>query len=251
MNDLLTTNQVSELLQVDRTTVYRLLKNGRLPGVKVGNQWRFPRQAVEAFLLGEMPQPPEDEKADLSSHDLLPFTTMQAVQDICAEVANIGAVVTDIDGKPLTKISNPSRFCQLVLDSDSGRCACHASWRELAQQTDNTSVFAICHAGLQCTRAFIDVVGVPSAMLVAGQFYSSAPDPDQEAARIRPLAEKHHIDHLALQEAAAQITILDERKRHEITHWLDKAVKTFAEAGRERAKMFDRLRRIVEISSIN
>ncbi|MCA9947998.1 MAG: helix-turn-helix domain-containing protein, partial [Anaerolineales bacterium] len=38
MEDLLTTRQVQELLQVDRTTVYRMRKDGRLTGVKVGQQ---------------------------------------------------------------------------------------------------------------------------------------------------------------------------------------------------------------------
>ncbi|MGB9754636.1 helix-turn-helix domain-containing protein [Roseiflexus castenholzii] len=43
MNDLLTTREVQDLLKLDRTTVYRMLKEGRLTGVKVGQQWRFHR----------------------------------------------------------------------------------------------------------------------------------------------------------------------------------------------------------------
>ncbi|MCA9936705.1 MAG: helix-turn-helix domain-containing protein [Anaerolineales bacterium] len=57
MDDLLTTKQVQDLLQVDRTTVYRMLKDGRITGVKVGQQWRFHRQEVENLLGISTSQP--------------------------------------------------------------------------------------------------------------------------------------------------------------------------------------------------
>ena len=37
----LTVEDVAERFHVNVTTVYRLAKRGRLPGFKVGNQWRF------------------------------------------------------------------------------------------------------------------------------------------------------------------------------------------------------------------
>jgi excisionase family DNA binding protein len=52
VDDLLTTKQLQKLLQLDRTTIYRMLKNGRFTGVKGDNQWRFKYQDVEALLSG-------------------------------------------------------------------------------------------------------------------------------------------------------------------------------------------------------
>jgi excisionase family DNA binding protein len=52
VNALLTTKQLQELLSIDRTTVYRMLKDGRLTGIKVGTQWRFSRDEVDALLSG-------------------------------------------------------------------------------------------------------------------------------------------------------------------------------------------------------
>ena len=43
MAELLTTKQLEDLLKIDRITVYRMLNDGRLKCVKIGNQWRFPR----------------------------------------------------------------------------------------------------------------------------------------------------------------------------------------------------------------
>ena len=47
MADLLTTNQVQTLLKVDRTTIYRMVEQGRLPAIRVGKQWRFSRPEIE------------------------------------------------------------------------------------------------------------------------------------------------------------------------------------------------------------
>lgn len=37
----LTVEEVAERFGVNTTTVYRLVARGRLPGFKVGSQWRF------------------------------------------------------------------------------------------------------------------------------------------------------------------------------------------------------------------
>ena len=52
MDELITTKQVQDLLQVDRITIYRMLKDGRLKGVKVGKQWRFQTQEIEDLVSG-------------------------------------------------------------------------------------------------------------------------------------------------------------------------------------------------------
>ena len=48
---LLKLEQVSEYLNVDRFTVYRLLAQKQLPAFKVGGQWRFKQKMIEAWLL--------------------------------------------------------------------------------------------------------------------------------------------------------------------------------------------------------
>src|SRR5512139_3744885 len=46
----LTTDEVLEYLQVNLRTVYRLIKAGKLPAVRVGRQWRFRRADIDAWL---------------------------------------------------------------------------------------------------------------------------------------------------------------------------------------------------------
>jgi excisionase family DNA binding protein len=49
--NLLTTAQVAEYLKVDKFTVYRLVTQKNIPAFKVGNQWRFKKNLVDAWLM--------------------------------------------------------------------------------------------------------------------------------------------------------------------------------------------------------
>ena len=46
----LTTEEVLQYLQLNLKTVYRLVKAGQLPAVRVGRQWRFRRRDIDAWL---------------------------------------------------------------------------------------------------------------------------------------------------------------------------------------------------------
>jgi excisionase family DNA binding protein len=48
----LTTEEVLDYLQVNLRTIYRLIKAGRIPAVRVGRQWRFRKRDVDAWLAG-------------------------------------------------------------------------------------------------------------------------------------------------------------------------------------------------------
>jgi excisionase family DNA binding protein len=49
--NLLTTEQVAQYLKVDKFTVYRLVTQKKIPAFKVGNQWRFNRKMIDAWLI--------------------------------------------------------------------------------------------------------------------------------------------------------------------------------------------------------
>jgi excisionase family DNA binding protein len=52
----LTTEEVLEYLQVNLRTVYRLIKAGKIPAVRVGRQWRFRKRDIDAWLDSERPK---------------------------------------------------------------------------------------------------------------------------------------------------------------------------------------------------
>jgi len=49
----LTTEEVIDYLQVNLRTVYRLIKAGKIPAVRVGRQWRFRKGDLDAWLETE------------------------------------------------------------------------------------------------------------------------------------------------------------------------------------------------------
>jgi len=48
--NFLTTEEVLDYLQVNLRTVYRLIKAGKIPAVRVGRQWRFRKRDIDAWL---------------------------------------------------------------------------------------------------------------------------------------------------------------------------------------------------------
>jgi excisionase family DNA binding protein len=48
---VLTVSELSEYLRVHRSTIYRLLKKGQLPGFKIGSDWRFNVEAIDEWRL--------------------------------------------------------------------------------------------------------------------------------------------------------------------------------------------------------
>ena len=55
---LMTLQEVAAYLRVHTSTVYRLLKEGKLPAFKFGSEWRFNREVIEAWMKKQQ-TPPE------------------------------------------------------------------------------------------------------------------------------------------------------------------------------------------------
>src|SRR3954466_2096500 len=53
----LTTEEVLDYLHVNLRTVYRLIKAGKIPAVRVGRQWRFRKRDIDAWLDGQGTSP--------------------------------------------------------------------------------------------------------------------------------------------------------------------------------------------------
>ncbi len=56
MEELLTASQVADLLQVHLRTVYKLVRQGSIPGRKFGGGWRFSKGEILRMLASEAQQ---------------------------------------------------------------------------------------------------------------------------------------------------------------------------------------------------
>jgi len=47
---ILNVSELSEYLRIHKTTIYRMLRQGRLPGFRIGSDWRFSVEAIDQWL---------------------------------------------------------------------------------------------------------------------------------------------------------------------------------------------------------
>ena len=59
---IMTLKEVAKYLGVHSMTVYRLLKEKKLPGFKVGGQWRTKKEVLDNYLLKEIDRGGEGKK---------------------------------------------------------------------------------------------------------------------------------------------------------------------------------------------
>ena len=252
MNDLLTSRQVQEILKVDRITVYRMLNDGRLRGVKIGQQWRFHLSEVERMLGLNTPAV---ENFPTSSDSNFPTHCVQTIQDLFAEVSQISAVVIDMEGNPLTQVSHSTAFCQILLSSRSGINACRASWQAFARDSAAVngvagSKFFTCNAGLHYIGAPIMEKDTQIGLFLAGQYYWQPPDPREETERIRRLASAHNVPLQDLQDAAQKIPVIKPDQHPRVESWPFTAARAVQSILHERLGFMDRLQQIANLTQL-
>jgi len=247
MDDLLTSRQVQEILKVDRITVYRMLQDGRLKGVKIGLQWRFYQSEVET-LLGKRSNSQKAGEPQVSSS--FPTHCVQTIQDLFSDVSQISALVVDTEGEPLTAVTHPCSFCQAMLHSPSGQQACRASWRAMAQQAQAGSKFFTCHAGVQYVAAPIVDSGMPVGVFLTGQFRWQPPEERQEVENLRRLASTHQISLENLSEAAQVVPVIAPQEHARVEAWPFSAARAVQSILHERTGFMTRLQQIADLSQI-
>lgn len=60
---LMTIQDVAEYLQIKERTIYSWVQNGKIPGFKLGNTWRFKREDIDLWI--------EERKRDTPRSQLL------------------------------------------------------------------------------------------------------------------------------------------------------------------------------------
>ena len=177
-NTLLTSQEMQELISVDLSTVYRMAEDGRLPGIKVGRQWRFPADQVAAQLglTGDVaPQPtpmggPDavDSNEGLALVELLRPDDAQSIADLIGESLGVMAVITDMDGRPITDVANPCGYYGAFAEQPNAVAACLSQWRGFADEPHVAPRWVRTHLGFLCARTFLWVDLKPVGMILVG-----------------------------------------------------------------------------------
>ena len=258
MSDLLTTTQVQDLLQVDRTTIYRMVESGRLPAIRVGKQWRFSRPEIERWLgtaaslvrpaAATSQVPARAQNGDLTLGDLLPAACTQLIQDAFADILGVMMVVTDMQGQPVTEISNPCGFYAALTRESDTLSQCVRTWQELAASPAMEPRFYPSEMGLLCARGLIRVGRELKGMVVIGGIAPEVwpTDPEQLAC----LAETFGLSPAYVAANADAVYRLDKAAQEKALRSIQRIADIFSHIAEDRNALCGRLQVIASLTSL-
>ncbi len=242
-SDLLTARQVQDRLQVDRITVYRMLKDGRIKGVKIGQQWRFPATEVERLLSGAPALTPVGDGRVRA----FPTHCVQTIQNLFSAISDLGAVVIDNDGQPLTQPVMTAQFARLLEETPSGQALCRQAWLDYAASGGGgafTCVSGLFYAGAPVLDGG-ERIGwfLCGPALPAGTNLSSLP--------LARLASEASLNESVLRDAAAGLPAAGQDQQARMHHWAEQAAGAIQSILTERSGFLQRLDTIARISNLD
>ena len=254
---LLTTRELEEKLQLDRVTIYRMVKDGELPAMRVGGQWRFSSDAIDAWLRAQSGEPAVrsvsvDAASELDSLplvDLVPIATLQTIQNQFAELVGVAAFITDLEGQPLAPCSRCSSFCQIVHSRPEGMAACQESWRSIALLDEEEAAIHVCHAGIQYATAPVGVGGHKFGMVTAGQFFIDPPDPDEFRVHAMATGERIGVSGERLADAMDSIELVTQERAVQLTNLLQTIANAISSIGYQSYQARQTLAQIARLTS--
>ena len=128
-------------------------------------------EAVSRFILGE----------------IVDIEILQEIQAKFSEATGLGAVIVDVEGNPITKPSNFTKFCTYIRSYPQGLAECISCDDRAGRMTieKQKPVVYLCHSGLTDLAAPIIVQGQYIGAFLAGQVILSKEDYDAKAEMFR------------------------------------------------------------------
>ncbi|MGC8879498.1 MAG: PocR ligand-binding domain-containing protein [Anaerolineae bacterium] len=257
MPEMLTARDMQALLQVDRSTIYRMAEAGQLPAIKVGKQWRFPGDRVEQWLRERastrVPAAPASPlpildgapvQGDLAT--LLPLQCVQLIQDLFAELCGVMVVVTDLEGNPITEVSQPcGLFCAVSQVPHAVR-TCVASWYALGATPELEARLLPTSLGLLCVRGLVRIGNELKGMVIMGGIAPDDwPPPPEE---IQAIAARHGVDVDLVAAHIHEVYYVDAAQRVRLVHLVQRIADVIAHIANERRTMMEKLAIIAQLT---
>lgn len=261
MNNMLTAKDVQQLLQVDRSTVYRMAEDGRLPAVKVGKQWRFPADQLQQWLGSQvdvskqLPLAVEsgslvdvEPSAETELAKMLPIECVQLIQDSHAELLGVMLVITDLDGNPVTEPSNPCGLFSAISAQPHAIQRCISSWYDLGQSLKIEPEFQRSHLGLLCARGLIRVGKELPGMVVSGCIAPQEWPPTEQELNL--MAAELNVEPHILTGQLDQVYSLNVEERAKVLSSVQKVANIVAHIVQERLVLLNRLDGIANLARL-
>ena len=267
MADMLTTRQVQEMLQVDRTTIYRFVESGQLPAVRVGKQWRFAQGDIDRLLHKSpaaaapgrvipalSPAPPPATSAVAHEHhpaglaDLLPLACAQLIQDTFAEALGVMMVITDMAGQPITQVSHACGLYRAVIQDPEGVAHCIRTWQQLAGAPTLQPKFSASELGLLCARGLIRAGNELTGMVFIGGIAPSPWPPTPQ--EINALAASLRVEPGFIEANVNEVYHLDRAAQERALEFVQRIADVYSHILEDRQALTGRLQAIASLTAL-
>lgn len=261
---LLTTKEVEHLVQLNRVTIYRLIRDAGFPALKIGGQWRFPRQEVERWLanhgrveIHEAPEPPTapPEPAPLREvplEELLGSLEIASLLKAFSATVELSILVVNLEGKTLSDCPGCRHpLCRVVHEvTQSGdTCFARRSLQLNPRQIQSDQPLIECISGLHYLHAPIRVDDRLVGYVVMGPLLTETIDADKAQQGIRAFAMTHQISNEALLRQFHTVRRFSNDQVRILTDLLSRVVSTMLETVHRRADAVQRLNTIARLAS--
>lgn len=157
--------------------------------------------------------------ADITLTDLFEVEMLQRMQDAFSKMTGFAAIITDANGKPVTKGSNFTDFCQNYSRRSPLGCVrceqCDKHGAELALKA-GTSITYYCHAGLIDFAAPIMAGNQMIGCFVGGQVLTEPPD----ITKLMQVASEIDVELINYLQAALKVRVMDKAKVEAAAYFL-------------------------------
>jgi excisionase family DNA binding protein len=58
-HEILTVKDICEILRVNQSTIYKLVREGRIPGFRIGSDWRFLKEGIVRWMAEQTKGAPQ------------------------------------------------------------------------------------------------------------------------------------------------------------------------------------------------
>ncbi len=118
---------------------------------------------------------------DLTFYDLFDVDEIQQIQDAFAESTGVASIITDVEGRPITRMSNACRLCEKIIRcTEKGLQNCMHSDAVLGRPNPSGPIFQPClSGGLWDAGASVCVGDQHIANWLIGQVLTEDTDPEE------------------------------------------------------------------------
>jgi PAS domain S-box-containing protein len=170
--------------------------------------------------------------------ELIDLEELQSIQDSFAIAVGISSVIFSAEGKPLTRLTNPTGFCSLIQSTGKGKERCFRSFMEMGKIAIGTQEPEICycfaHGGHFVAPIMIN--GERKGTMLAGQFISKKFSSEQ-LHDLEKIAVEIDLDPGLLVKEAEKMRVVGEDVIRNYSILLFKIVEVIARRGAQAAEL--------------